>query len=332
MALSLSARIETWALAEQFVISRGAKTQAVVLVVEITDGRVTGRGEAVPYARYNETPEQQQAVALATWQILAHAVTTPAELRGELQSALNPCAARNAIDCALWDYAAKASGQSVASVLGSAPACAVLTAYTLSLDTPEAMAAKAKSVPHLPLLKLKLGGAGDAARLRAIRAARPDARLIGDANEGWTIDTLQQLLAVSAETRLELIEQPLPAHLDAALADIAHPITICADESLHTRADLAQIAQRYDAINIKLDKTGGLTEALALNDAARALGLKIMVGCMVATSLAMAPALMIAATADYVDLDGPLLLATDRTPGLTITNGIIAPPPSALWG
>ncbi len=332
MSLACSARIETWALTEQFVISRGAKTHAIVMVVEITDGRHTGRGEAVPYARYGETPDQQYALALATWQVLSHTTASPAELRLTLQSALKPCAARNALDCALWDYEAKASGRSVASLIGATPPRNVLTAYTLSLDTPEAMAAKAASVPHLPLLKLKLGGAGDDARLRAIRAARPDARLIGDANEAWTIDALPHLLAVSAETRLELIEQPLPAHLDAALIGVPRAITICADESLHTRADLAQIAQRYDAINIKLDKTGGLTEALALDRDARALGLKVMVGCMVATSLAMAPALLIASTAHYVDLDGPLLLAVDREPGLQMANGVITPAGSGLWG
>jgi L-Ala-D/L-Glu epimerase len=332
MALSCTARIETWALAERFVIARGAKTHADVLVAEITDGRHTGRGEAVPYARYDETPDQQHAIVLGTWQALAHATPTPADLRRELQTALKACAARNALDCALWDYEAKATGQSVASLINTTPPREVLTAYTLSLDTPDAMAAKAKSVPHLPLLKLKLGGVGDEARLRAIRAARPDARLIGDANEAWTIESLPHLLAVSAETRLELIEQPLPAHRDAALVGCPRTVAVCADESLHTRADLAQIAQRYDAINIKLDKTGGLTEALALDRDARALGLKIMVGCMVATSLAMAPALMIAATADYVDLDGPLLLATDRAPGLMIANGVIRPPARALWG
>lgn len=332
MALSFSTRIETWALAEQFVISRGAKTHAIVLVVEITDGRHTGRGEAVPYARYDETPEQQHALALASWQALPYATATPSDLRRVLQTALKPCAARNALDCALWDYEAKATDQSVAAMINAPAPREVLTAYTLSLDAPDAMAAKAASVPHLPLLKLKLGGAGDEARLRAIRAARPDARIIGDANEAWTIESLPHLLAVSAETRLELIEQPLPAHLDAALAGVVRKVTICADESLHTRADLPQIAKRYDAINIKLDKTGGLTEAIALNQDARALGLKIMVGCMVATSLAMAPALMIAASADYVDLDGPLLLSMDRDPGLQITNGLITPTPRALWG
>jgi L-Ala-D/L-Glu epimerase len=336
--LTLNVRVETWPLAEQFVISRGAKTEAVVVVAEVSDGRHKGRGEAVPYARYGETPAGTRDAIVAGWSSLNHQRDdgaqhpNPAHLRHKLQSIMTASAARNALDCALWDFEAKHTGSSVTGLLGHHPVGPVVTAYTLSLDTPEAMAAKAASVRHLPLLKLKLGGVGDDARLRAIRSARPDARLIGDANEAWTPETLAALLAVADETGVDLIEQPLPADQDGALVGCSRKVVICADESLHTREDLPRIAQRYDAINIKLDKTGGLTEALALRDEARKLRLKIMVGCMVSTSLAMAPALMIADQADYVDLDGPLLLAQDRRPGLTITNGIIAPPPRELWG
>jgi L-alanine-DL-glutamate epimerase-like enolase superfamily enzyme len=241
-------------------------------------------------------------------------------------------AARNAVDCALWDWEAKHSGTGAAALAGLPAPGPVTTAFTLSLGSADAMAARAASVPSMPLLKLKLGGVGDAARLRAVRVARPDARLIADANEAWTPELLPELLAVAAETGIEVVEQPLPAGADAALAEIEREVPVCADEALHTRAELAALAGRYDAVNIKLDKAGGLTEALALAAEARAAGLRIMVGCMVATSLAMAPALLVAQDADWVDLDGPLLLARDRQPGLAYEGALVHPAPPGLWG
>ena len=320
--LTISARIERWPIAGSFTISRGSKREAVVVVAEVTDGRITGRGECVPYARYGETPEA----------VLERIKSAQGTDRATLARTMPPGAARNALDCALWDYQAKAAGIRASVLAGCAEMNPVLTAYTLSLDAPDAMAAKARSVPDYPLLKLKLGGDGDAERLQAIRAARPDARLIADANEGWGAETVAALLAVCAQTRVELVEQPLPAGQDAILADIARPVPVCADESAHQGGDLAALAGRYDAVNIKLDKTGGLTEALAAADEARRVGLKIMVGCMVSTSLAMAPALILAQHADWVDLDGPLLLEADRVPGLQFEGAFILPPPADLWG
>lgn len=326
-------RSESWPLAEAFVISRGAKSAADVVVVEAEARGMTGRGEAVPYARYGETMASVlAAIESAATELAALDTFDPLTLRSLLQTILPAGAARNAIDCALWDLEAKTARKPVSDLIGTAAPLPCLTCFTLSLDAPDAMATKARTVVHLPLLKLKLGGAGDAARLRAVRAARPDARLVADANEAWTEDMLAEMFAVAAETRLEVIEQPLPAANDEALDRFAHTVPVCADESLRTRADLARIARRYDAINVKLDKAGGLTEALALAAEAQALGLKIMVGCMVGTSLAMAPALQLASRATWVDLDGPLLLARDRKPGLGIESGVITPPPAALWG
>lgn len=321
--LRFSVDIETWPLAEAFVISRGAKTEAHVVVARLCDGTHTGRGEAVPYARYGETVD---GVAAAIRD------AAPVTSRAEATRLLPPGAARNALDCALWDLEAKTSGRTVAELAGLGAPHALLSAYTLSLDTPERMAKKAQRVPHLPLLKLKLGGSGDPERLRAVRQARPEARLIADANEAWTPDMLGPFLAAAAEAGVELIEQPLAAGQDEALAAIPHPMPICADESAHTSRDLEFIPGRYDAVNIKLDKAGGLTEALAMLRLAKAQGMKVMVGCMVATSLAMAPAILLAQDADWVDLDGPLLLARDRPAGLTFVQGRISPPAPALWG
>jgi L-alanine-DL-glutamate epimerase-like enolase superfamily enzyme len=243
-----------------------------------------------------------------------------------------PGAARNALDCALWDYEAKAANIRATELVGLDALKPVLTAYTLSLASPQVMAAKAAGAPDYRLLKLKLGGEGDAERLRAIRAARPDARLIVDANEAWRPEKVVALLDVCAGVGVELVEQPLPAGNDSILGEILHPVPVCADESAHPGADLSSLSGRYDAVNIKLDKTGGLTEALIAVDEARQLGLRIMVGCMVSTSLAMAPALLVAQQADWVDLDGPLLLKTDRKPGLQYFGSFILPPPPALWG
>ena len=322
-SLKVEASVETWPIAGAFVISRGAKREAAVVVARVSDGTHVGRGECCPYARYGETVE---GVAKA---IAAVGTVTG---RAELAERLAAGAARNALDCALWDWEAKRLGASAASLAGVPPLRPVTTAYTISLGSPEEMAAKAAAARAMPLLKLKLGGAGDAERLTRIRMACPDTRLIADANEAWTPDLLPELMAVAAETRIELIEQPLPASADTALAKFSRTVPICADESLHTRAGLADLAARYDAVNIKLDKAGGLTEALALAAAARAAGLMVMVGCMVATSLAMAPALLLAQTADWVDLDGPLLLARDRHPGLIYDGALVYPPSPDLWG
>jgi len=328
MASSTEARLveasaEAWPLARPFVIARGAKNEAHVVVVHVAADGHSGRGEAVPYARYGESVED----ALDALRALSGPLT-----RASVTEALPPGAARNALDCALWDLEAKRAGQRAWQIAGVPAPQPVLTCYTLSLGTPEEMAAQAVAVPHLKLLKLKLGGDGDDARMLAVRSARPDARLVADANEAWRPEQFTPFLAAAAASGMELIEQPLPAGSDAALAEMAHPVPICADESAHTGADLPHLAGRYDAVNIKLDKTGGLTEALAMAKAAKASGFKIMVGSMVATSLAAAPALLLACYADWVDLDGPLLLARDRTPPLTIVDGMISPPAPELWG
>ena len=314
---------ESWPLVSPFVIARGAKLEANVIVAIVSDGRMTGRGEAVPYARYGETVEASLAAL--------RALPGPID-RSRLPDLLAPGAARNALDCALWDLEAKQTGKRAWALAGLPAPRPALTCYTLSLAAPEAMAAAARAVPHLKLLKLKLGGAGDPQRMAAVRAARPDARLVADANEAWAAEMLAPFLDAAARSGLELIEQPLPEGADDVLAHVAHPVPICADESAHTSADLDRLASRYDAVNIKLDKTGGLTEALAMARSAKARGLKIMVGSMVATSLAAAPALLLANDADWVDLDGPLLLARDREPGLAINDGVISPPAPELWG
>jgi L-Ala-D/L-Glu epimerase len=321
--LSITCRHETWPLAQAFTISRGTKIAADVVVVTVSDGQHTGQGEAVPYARYGETIAGALAAIAA-----GETLTTRAGLIERLPAG----AARNAIDCALWDFEAKSSGIPCGARAGIAAMHPVVTAYTLSLGTPDAMADKARAVANLPLLKLKLGDAGDDARMRAVRAARPDARLIVDANEAWTITTLPELMAIAAEAGVETIEQPLPQGLDEGLRGLERIVPICADESVHTAADIPRLTGLYDAVNIKLDKAGGLTSALELHNAARAAGLKIMIGSMVATSLAVAPAMILAQDADWVDLDGPLLLARDRAHGIAIERGLMAPPVPALWG
>lgn len=324
--ISLDVRIERLPIAGSFTISRGSKTEAVVVVAEIRDGMWAGRGECVPYARYGESPEGVAEML----RCLAPEVTTGLD-RAALQTRLPPGAARNALDCAFWDLEAKCSGTPAWQSAGLAGLKPLVTAYTLSLDTPEAMAAAARGSAR-PLLKLKLGGTDDAARLRAIRAAAPAARLIIDANEGWSEATLTENLAACAAVGVELIEQPLPAGADEMLRHIPRTVPLCADESVHDRASLAGLVGKYDAVNIKLDKTGGLTEALAMAQAARAHGFRLMVGCMLASSLSMAPALLVAQDAEVVDLDGPLLLARDRDGGLRYEGSTVFPPAPALWG
>ena len=320
---TLTTTIESWPLAAAFTISRGAKREARVVVATLSDGQFTGRGECVPYARYGEDPEQTCA---------AISGIEPDIDRMLLQAALPAGAARNALDCALWDLEAKRTGRRAAALAGAAGDRPILTCYTLSLDSPDAMAKAALAVPQLPLLKLKLGADGDHERMRAVRKARPDARLVCDANEAWRPDQLERLLETAAEVGMELIEQPLPDGQDAALAAIDRHVPVCADESAHTAAGLADLRDRYDAVNIKLDKTGGLTEALAMAAEARRLGFKIMGGSMVATSLSMAPAFLLAEKADWADLDSPLLLARDREAGMIIRDGMLDPPSPKLWG
>jgi L-alanine-DL-glutamate epimerase-like enolase superfamily enzyme len=323
----LAARIEHWPIAGSFTISRGAKTEAVTVVAEVSRDGLTGRGECVPYPRYGETPEATLAALQAMQAPVARGLD-----RQALQAAMPAGAARNALDCALLDLEAKASGQRIWSLLGRPAPRPCTTAYTISLGSPEAMAAATAKAAHRPLLKIKLGGDGDGMRIAAVRKAAPESELIVDANEAWTADSLERNLADCAQAGVTLVEQPLPAGQDAALARIRRPVAVCADESVHDRASLDGLRERYDAVNIKLDKAGGLTEALVMADAAQALGFQIMIGCMVATSLAMAPAMLLAPQARFVDLDGPLLLARDRDGGLRYDGSLVYPPEAALWG
>src|ERR1700694_5990335 len=317
----LVAAIERWPIAGSFTISRGAKTEAVTVVAEVSlDGR-TGRGECTPYPRYGETPEATLKALLAMQEPLSRGLD-----RTALQAAMPPGAARNALDCALLDLEAKTSGQRVWNLLGRPAPVACITAYTISLASPEAMAAAAAKAAHRPLLKIKLGGDGDGRRIAAVRKAAPDSELIVDANEAWTSESLEQNLADCAAAGVTLVEQPLPAGPDQVLKRIRRPLAICADESVHDRASLDGLRERYDAVNIKLDKTGGLTEALVMADAAQALGFQIIIRCIVATSLAMAPAMLLAPKARYVDLDGPLLLARDRDGGVRYDGSLVSPP------
>ena len=325
--LALSVRAETWPIAGAFSISRGAKTKAEVVVVELSDTSHKGRGECVPYGRYGETVDGVMRALSAMSGRLAADFD-----RARLQREMAPGAARNALDCAFWDLEAKRSGRPVHYLAGLPAPRPLVTAYTISLGTPVSMAGAARAASARKLLKIKLGQAGDPERIAAVRRAAPKSELIVDANEGWTAENLAANLAACAQAGVTLVEQPLPAGEDAALAAIARPIPVCADESVHDRGGLAALVGRYDAVNIKLDKTGGLTEALAMAAEAERLGFGLMVGCMVATSLAMAPAMLLAQRALVVDLDGPLLLAKDRPDGLVYEDSLVHPPTPVLWG
>lgn len=314
---------EGFPLREAFTISRGSKTEARVLTVALRDGAHVGRGECVPYARYGESPDSVTAQIHGLPQDFAHA---------DLPELLPAGAARNAVDCALWDLAAKRAGVRIWDLLGLPAPKPLVTAYTLSLDRPEAMRAAALRAAGRPVLKIKLGTPGDMPRLEAVRAGAPKPRIIVDANEGWTPEVYADLAPHLIRLGVALVEQPLPAGADEALSEMPRPVPVCADESAHDRASLPGLQGRYDVVNIKLDKTGGLTEALALADAARAAGLGVMVGCMVGTSLAMAPATLVAQGAGFVDLDGPLLLARDREPALHYEGSTMFPPLPELWG
>jgi L-Ala-D/L-Glu epimerase len=326
-ALSLAVRSERWPIAGAFTISRGSKTEAEVVVAELSDGTVRGRGECVPYGRYGETVAGVVEVIAA----LAPAFATGLDRDG-LQRALPAGAARNALDCALWDYEAKRRGVPVHTLAGLSAPRPLITAYTISLAAPDAMAMAAKAAAHRPLLKVKLGGDGVADRIAAVRTAAPAASLIVDANEAWRADNLAAHLSACAAAGVTLVEQPLPAGDDGALAAIRRVIPVCADESVHDRASLAGLVGKYDAVNLKLDKTGGLTEALDLAAEADRLGFALMVGCMIATSLSIAPAILVAQRARVVDLDGAPLLAKDRPDGLRYDDSMVYPPSPALWG
>ncbi|WP_264759748.1 N-acetyl-D-Glu racemase DgcA [Thermohalobaculum sediminis] len=326
--MTLVTEVRSFPIAGRFTISRGSRTEAVVVEARLSAGGITGRGECVPYARYGETVES----VTAQIEGLRGALTAGLERAG-LQAALPAGAARNALDCAFWDLESKRAGRRVWQLAGLPAPGPEITAYTLSLDTPEAMRAKAAQHAHRPLLKIKLGGGPeDIARLQAVREGAPDARIIIDANEGWTAQSYAEIAPVILALGVEMVEQPLPAGDDAALATIARPLPVCADESCHDRASLPGLAGKYDMVNIKLDKTGGLTEALALRAAAEAAGYKVMVGCMLGSSLAMAPALLVAQGVAVTDLDGPLLLAEDRPHGLKFDAAGVHPPEAALWG
>lgn len=339
LPLTLTLTVERWPIAGTFAISRGAKTEAVVIVAELSDGQWRGRGECVPYARYGESVDSVLAATEAMRPALAAGLD-----RMILQTAMKPGAARNALDCAFWDLEAKRTGQPVHVLAGLTAPHPLTTAFTISLADPAAMAAAAAKAAGRALLKIKLGGddahggglggglGGDPARIAAVRAAAPDAKLIVDANEGWDESNLAANLEACAQVGVVLVEQPLPEGRDETLSRLRRPIPVCADESVHDRASLAALAGKYDAVNIKLDKTGGLTEALAMADAATKGGFTIMAGCMVATSLAMAPAVLLAQAARFVDLDGPLLLAKDRAPALRYAGSLIYPPQPSLWG
>lgn len=321
--MQMSVTPDVFRLAQVFTISRGSRSEAKVLTVRLRDGGVEGWGECVPYARYGETLES------VTREI--EGLTLPLE-RAALQEALPAGAARNAVDCALWDLEAKRAGKRVWELAGLPAPGPEITAYTLSLDTPEKMRAAAAENAHRPLLKIKLGSEGDMARLEAVRVGAPKARIIVDANEGWSADVYSELAPHLVRLGVDLVEQPLPAGEDDMLGEIERPLPVCADESCHDRASLPALKGKYDLVNIKLDKTGGLTEALALREAARAEGYGIMVGCMVGSSLAMAPAVLVAQGAAVTDLDGPLLLAEDRDEPLLYDAAGVHPPEPGLWG
>jgi L-alanine-DL-glutamate epimerase-like enolase superfamily enzyme len=318
---------ERWPIAGSFTISRGSKTHADVVTVTLEEHGHVGRGECVPYGRYNETVEATLAALEAARSAIEAGLT-----RAQVPAHVAPLSGRNALDCALWDLEAKRNGTTVWRLAGLPEPKPIVTAYTLSLDTPQKMAEAAAAASARPLLKLKLGRDGDVERLRLIRAAAPNSRLIIDANEGWSPEDLPRMLGVCAECGVEMVEQPLPASDDEALRGMKRPVAVCADESAHDSHGMEALRGKYDAVNIKLDKTGGLTGALVMRDAARAAGFQVMVGCMLATSLAMAPAFLVAQGVEIADLDGPLLLQRDREPGIEFQGSLMHAPMAELWG
>jgi L-alanine-DL-glutamate epimerase-like enolase superfamily enzyme len=324
---SVHAQTESWLLARPFAISRGVKTQADVVVVEIHEGGFTGRGECVPYPRYNETVDGVKIEIEAFSPSLERGLD-----RAGLACAMPAGAARNALDNALWDLEAKVTGLRVWEIAGIAAPEPSMTAETIGLGSVQEMATAAKRLSKAPLIKVKLDAELITERMQAIHDNAPNARLIIDPNEGWTFDQLKAVAPVLVKMGVEMIEQPLPADDDEGLREYDSPITLCADESCHTKDDLQSLVGKYQMVNIKLDKTGGLTEALELEKSAEILNLGVMIGCMVGTSLAMAPAMLLASVAEFVDLDGPLLLKKDRELGLKFENGLVHPPKAQLWG
>jgi L-Ala-D/L-Glu epimerase len=318
---------ESWPLTTPFRISRGVKVVAEVVVVEIRQGTASGRGEAVPYPRYSETVDSVLEQVRGAESLIRAGIS-----REALQEEMPAGAARNALDCALWDLSTSLTGQSVTTQLGQAPLPPLISALTIGIDTPDAMHAVAVRMRAVPVIKVKVDSHEPEAQLRAVRAGAPNARLIVDANEGWTFDILKAMQPVLVDTNVELIEQPLPAKDDAVLEGFRPARPICADESCHVAADLPRLLGRYQAVNIKLDKTGGLTGALQLLQRARAEGMQVLCGCMVCTSLGIAPAFHIARHSDFIDLDGPLWLKDDRPGGVRAENGTLLPPAGSLWG
>ncbi|HEY2679995.1 MAG TPA: N-acetyl-D-Glu racemase DgcA [Candidatus Udaeobacter sp.] len=326
ITLKIEATQEIFPLKHPFRISRGSRSEACVITVSVSDGQSTGRGEGVPITRYNQTADSVLA------QISSIASVANLD-RNRLSELLPPGAARNALDCALWDLEAKRTGKRAWELANVPIADEVETSFTISLDTPAKMAEAAAAALDLPILKLKLcGDDSDLARVEAVRAAAPNARLLIDANESWSPHHYRNTVSALEELGVELIEQPFPADADDALETLDHPIPVCADESCHTSIDLPRMKNRYEAINIKLDKTGGLTEALQVYQCACENDFKILIGCMVCTSLSIAPARLLASNAHWVDLDGPLLVAGDRNHGLAYQNGRIGMPGRELWG
>ncbi|RZS83649.1 L-alanine-DL-glutamate epimerase-like enolase superfamily enzyme [Phyllobacterium myrsinacearum] len=327
MTVNMEITVERWPIAGTFTISRGSKTEAAVVVCTLRDGPYTGRGECVPYARYGESLDSVCAEIEKLRSALAAGAT-----RADIAGLIGAGAARNAVDCALWDLEARRAGRRVADLVGLPPLKALTTAVTVSFGDAQTMAASARALSGRPVIKVKVGGEDDEERIWAVAQAAPDSRIILDANEGWTDENIVRHMLAAAKAGVVLIEQPLPAGKDGILSTIPHPVPLCADESAHGTDDLHTLLGRYDSINIKLDKTGGLTEALRMQKRARELGFGIMVGCMVGTSLAMAPAILVAQDADFVDLDGPLILKEDRQPGLVFEGSHVSPPQSELWG
>ncbi len=323
----LTVRHEAWPVRGKFTISRGSRTQADVVVAELSDGAQVGRGECLPYPRYGESVEG----VIAEIEKLRGPLAEGLDRQG-LQALLPAGAARNAVDLAFWDLECKRAGKRHWELAGLPEPGPVTTAFTLSIDTPEEMGRKAAENASRPILKLKLAGPDDLDRVEAVRANAPGTRIVVDANEGWTAEQYTALVPELQRLGVVMVEQPLPAGDDAALAGIARPVPVCADESCHDTATLAALKGRYDMVNIKLDKTGGLTEALKLKQAAEAEGFAIMVGCMLTTSLACAPAVVLAQGVALTDLDAPLLLAEDRDPPLKIEDSLVYPPAPALWG
>lgn len=323
----LEVSVEAWPVRGTFTISRGSRTVATVIVARLMKDDAEGRGECVPYARYGESVEGVKAQIEGLTDRIADGLD-----RKGLQDALPAGAARNALDCAFWDLEAKQAGKRAWELAGCSEPVALTSAYTLSLDTPDAMQQAARDNASRPLLKLKLAGPDDLDRVRAVREGAPHSDLIVDANEGWTGETYVALAPDLADLGVKMIEQPLPAGDDHALEGLERPVPVCADESCHDRASLEGLKDRYDLVNIKLDKTGGLTEALALKSEAEKMGFGVMVGCMLGTSLSMAPAHLVAQGVQVVDLDGPLLLAEDRKPSIRFKGSLIQPPEAELWG